>query len=180
MDNKLSKFCAYYPAKKRRKWKNKCKMQQHFVHLHDMVSISVDSYCFFPTSAFLPAAGQLSTVCAARPAGHCLCSFSYTFSTSLFLLVFPAPLFSHACFCADLLCCIVLLLLLFILFEQCFLAPPFDMHWKCWKYLFGWHHNLWMRQIVLKWRERLWKILNCALNKWNSLTKVKFYIKLGL
>lgn len=132
------------------------------------------------TPAFLPAAGQLSTVCAARPAGHCLCSFSYTFSTSLFLLVFPVPLFSHVCFCADLLCCIVLLLLLFILFEQCFLPPPFDMHWKCWKYLFGSHHNLWMRQIVLKCRKGLWKILNCALNKGNSLTEVKYYIKLGL
>lgn len=58
--------------------------------------------------AFLPVAGQLSTVCAARPAGHWLCSFSYTFSTSLFLLVFPVPLFSHVCFCADFLCCIVL------------------------------------------------------------------------
>lgn len=43
--------------------------------------------------AFLPVAGQLSTVCAARPAGHCLCSFSYTFSTSLFLLVFPCSSF---------------------------------------------------------------------------------------
>lgn len=77
--------------------------------------------------AFLPVAGQLSTVCAARPAGHCLCSFSYTFSTSLFLLVFPVPLFSHVCF-AQICYAASCFLLLFILFEQCFLPPPFDMH----------------------------------------------------
>lgn len=97
-------------------------MQQHFVHLHDMVSISVlPSFFLFLPPIKLPAVGQLSTVCATRPAGYCWCSFSYTFSTSLFLLVFPVHFFPHVCFSADLLCCI--LLLLFILFDQCFLPP---------------------------------------------------------
>lgn len=108
VDNKLSKFCAYYTEKKSSKRKNKCKMQQHFVHLHDMVSISVLPFVSFLLPTKLPAVGQLSTVCAARPAGHCcLCSFSYTFSTSLFLLDFPVhfcPMFVLAQICYAAVC----------------------------------------------------------------------------
>lgn len=63
-DNKLSKFCAYYPRKKSRKKLGK--MQQHFVHLHDMVSNSLS----LSTSTSPSSSPQLDTcrLCSA-PSG---------------------------------------------------------------------------------------------------------------
>lgn len=78
--------------------------------------------------AFLPAAGQLSTVCVARPAGHCLCSFSYTFSTSLFLLVFPVPPFSPCLFLRRFAMLHRASSCFSFYSNSVFLPPPFDMH----------------------------------------------------